>query len=82
MNILIPNATGPTNLGDHTMLEVLLDLIESTKGKKKLMIHTKNPELYERKYARIIAPSIYHYVALSKINLIVRTLRMIKILMY
>ena len=80
--ILIPNATGPTNLGDHTMLEVLLDLIESTKGKKGIVIHTKNPELYEKKYVGKIVPSIYQYVALSNKNFIVSVARFIKILIY
>ena len=47
-----------------------------------MIIHTKNPELYEKKYLGKIAPSLYHYIALSESNVIVVILRMIKILMY
>lgn len=80
--ILIPNATGPTNLGDHTMLEVLLGLIESTKEKKKIVIHTKNPDLYEKKYIGKIVPSIYQYIAISNKNFLAGGLRAIRIFLY
>lgn len=81
--ILIPNATGPTNIGDHAMLQVLLDLIEaSSLNKKKIVIHTKNPELYEKSFRYELSPSIYQYVVLDNRSPLVQGHRIAKVFIY
>ena len=45
MNILIPNATSPKNVGDQAMLQVLVDLIKSVHKNAFLTVHSADPNL-------------------------------------
>lgn len=82
MKILIPNVTGPTNIGDHAIASVLLHLLDSSISKKKIVIHTKNPELYEKNYPYELSPSVYQHIAMDSNNPVVSLYRLIKLFVY
>ncbi len=66
MKILIPNATGPSNIGDQSMLIVLLDLLRQVYKDAEIVVHTSNPEMYSNKFPHSISPSIYQIVGLHQ----------------
>lgn len=65
-NILIPNATGPSNMGDQSMLFVLVQLLKHIYKDARIVVHTSDPEKYTKKQPFLIFPSIYQYVGLDQ----------------
>ncbi len=47
LRILIPNATGPRNIGDQAMLEVLIDLIKGVHKDASITVHSTDPNMYK-----------------------------------
>lgn len=63
MNILIPNATGPSNPGDQAMLYTLLEILEKAVSDLQLTIHTTNStSYYNLKYQ--VRPTFLEYIFL------------------
>lgn len=46
MNILIPNATSPKNIGDLAMLTVLIRLIKESAKNARITVHSFDPQLH------------------------------------
>ena len=59
MNILIPNATGPNNIGDQAALRALISLLRAKHKEATIIIHSSNPELYRKKSLTKCAPSVF-----------------------
>lgn len=72
MNILIPNAPGPKNLGDLAIFEVLVSKLENVGH--KILVHKFNPELEEN---IIVRPDIYYWIAFQDRNFFVRVARVL-----
>lgn len=79
MNILIPNATGPTNIGDQAILKGLLGILRENYEDAHITIHTSNPELYSQKIADKINPHLYFWAAFSNRNTAVRSIRIFEL---
>lgn len=80
MKILIPNATGPTNIGDQAILSGLLKLVESAYNDLELIIHSSTPEKYQNfKYP--VKPHLYHWSVYEKPNVISRAYRVTLLLL-
>jgi len=62
--ILIPNATGPSNIGDQSMLFVLLKLLRQVYKNAEIVVHTSDPQMYAKQTPYLVSPSIYQYVGL------------------
>jgi colanic acid/amylovoran biosynthesis protein len=53
IKVLIPNATGPRNVGDQAMLEVLVGLIQKSFKNVEVVVHSTDPRLYKNKSYRV-----------------------------
>lgn len=74
MNILIPNASSPKNLGDQAILESLLGLLSLRFPDAKIVVHSYDPELHSQ-HGVIFKNSICSYVAFDDRRLWSRTVR-------
>lgn len=79
MNILIPNATGPTNIGDQAILKGLLGVLREKYPNAYITIHTSNPELYSEKMVDKINPHLYFWAAFSNRNNFIRVTRLLQL---
>ncbi len=77
--VLIPNGTGPSNIGDLAMLEVLEGLIKKYVPRSKIVIHTTEPERH-RKLGRQAKHSLYSYVAFKERGFFYRIFCLTKLL--
>jgi len=82
MKILIPNVTGPSNIGDQSMLFVLLKLLRQVYRGAEIVVHTSDPKMYSRQFPYVIYPSIYQYVGLSQKGEVRQIFRVIQYLVY
>ena len=71
MNILIPNAANPGNLGDMAILDVLLARLRSRKN--TIMIHCFTPK--EQKKEMLSKPCLYYWAAFQKRDMMHRLMR-------
>lgn len=81
MKILIPNVTGPTNVGDQAILKGLLGVLREKYPDAYITIHTSNPELYSEKMVDKINPHLYFWTAFSNRNNIIRIVRLFQLLL-
>lgn len=80
MKILVPNATGPTNIGDQAILTGLLNVLENTFNDFELVIHSSTPEKYTNpKYK--IKPHIYYWTVFENPGFLTRVTRMLQVLL-
>lgn len=77
MRILIPNATGPTNIGDQAILEPLIKLIKTNYPKSTLTIHSSVPKKYKVKIADELANTLYSWAAFENRNILIRIYRVL-----
>lgn len=80
LNILIPNATGMTNIGDQAMLVKLIDIIRNEYPKSKFTIHSSLPELYDRKFAHKIDHTLYSWAVFSNTSALSRISKLAELL--
>ena len=50
VNILVPNATSPKNIGDQAMLEVLMKLVKAAFKNASISLHSTDPNLHDKTY--------------------------------
>ena len=78
MKILIPNATGPTNIGDQAIFHGLLLFINKKYPEAEIIIQSSDPELYENtKYK--IKPHLYFWSVFEKPQFLTRISRTIQL---
>jgi colanic acid/amylovoran biosynthesis protein WcaK/AmsJ len=82
INILIPNATAPRNIGDLAMLEVLIDLIKKTYPNPYIVIHSYEPNLHRKDLADEIDETIYYWSVFNKRSFLVRSNRVLQVIIY
>lgn len=63
MNILIPNATSPRNIGDREMTGVLLSMLKETFPKAQIMMYSFDPVLMRKETGLNTKHSLYSYTA-------------------
>ena len=80
MNILIPNATGPNNIGDQAALRALIFLLRTKHKEATITIHSSNPELYREKIADKLSPHLYFWSVFQNLNPFVRMFRLIQLI--
>ncbi len=80
MKILIPNATGPDNMGDQAILTGLLSCIAEAFPTRKLTILTSSPERYKAGVADKIDYNIYMWCVFENTNTFVRAWRLLCLL--
>lgn len=78
INILIPNATSPRNIGDLAMLESLISLIKGYYKNVNISIHSADPYLYKSKLK--IKNTLYSWAVFSNTNPLFRILRMTQLI--
>ena len=81
MNILIPNATGPSNIGDQAALRALIVLLRSKHKEAIITIHSSDPELYREKIADKMAPHLYFWSVFQNLNPFVRIFRLVQLIL-
>jgi colanic acid/amylovoran biosynthesis protein len=77
MKILIPNVTGPTNMGDQYILDGLLNLFGSSFSNPKITIQTTDQQLYSRLGNEEVKKSLVQYIAIDSKNTFLRILRVL-----
>ncbi len=80
VKILIPNATSPKNVGDLAMLTVLIRILKSAYKNPKIVIHSVDPLMIDRKMASRIDETIYSHTVFKSRNLLVRLKRVCELL--
>src|SRR5882672_9664226 len=63
--ILIPNATGPTNVGDQAILVGLLRVLNKTYKNPNLIIHSSEHTRYNNFPFKHIKPTLYSWAILN-----------------
>lgn len=76
MKILIPNATGPSNIGDQAILHGLLSCLRSAYSDIELTILTSKPEGYADTLGGTIEYNLYMYSVFENTNPFVRLWRL------
>lgn len=66
MIILIPNATGPTNIGDQAILFPVVDLLRKNFPNAKIILHTTTPNLYKKGVFEKIESHLYNWAVFEK----------------
>ena len=79
MNILIPNVTGPTNIGDQAILKGLISLLRENYKEARITIHSSTPEFYKEKISEKINPHLYFWSVLENRNPFVRVFRLMQL---
>lgn len=79
MNILIPNATGPKNIGDEAILYSLVAILQETYRNPRISIHTYDPAITHWEFADSVKRHIYSYAAYEYTGLLSRVLRTIQV---
>lgn len=80
MNILIPNATSPKNIGDQAMLMSLIFLLRKSNPEAKITIHSADPALYKKNSNRV-RHTLYSWAVFADTRFFVRLIRMSEILL-
>jgi len=80
--ILIPNATGPTNIGDQAMLEVLVKLLYESYPQAKLILHSSDVALYKKVPSYVLKNALYHEVAFADTRFISRLRKLVTLFWY
>lgn len=78
MNILIPNATSPKNVGDLAILTAMKSLLSQ---KDNLIIHSSEAGLYKNYFKERTSPTLYSWVAFEDHAPISRVMRLVKLLL-
>lgn len=76
LTILIPNATSPRNVGDQAMLDVLLSLLSRKYANAKIVIHSIDPELYEKKKNIEVLHTLYSWAVFARTSPAIRVIRL------
>ncbi len=79
-NILIPNSTGPTNIGDQATLMPLVGLIKQVYPNANLTVHSTDPPLYEKRIAKNINNTLYSWGVFENRNTLTRIYRILLLL--
>ena len=78
MNILIPNATSPKNIGDQAMLESLLVLIRKAKPKSRITIHSVDPAMQKKSLSGVsVSHSLLSWLMFEDTRLAARAGRLL-----
>jgi colanic acid/amylovoran biosynthesis protein len=75
MNILIPNATGPTNIGDQAILLPLIDILKKKFPNAHITLHSATPYLYKKKLVDHIDSHLYYWAVFENRSTLERTKR-------
>lgn len=79
IKILIPNATGPTNMGDQAVLSGLLDILERNFPKGKITVHSTDPAQYPRQRPYVVRHTLYSWAVFDKPQFFTRLQRFIQL---
>lgn len=80
MNILIPNATSPKNIGDLAMLESLISLVKSNRKKADIFVQSVDANLY-KKTNYTVHDTLYSWSVFSTSNTVQRIFRLLSIIL-
>lgn len=80
MNILIPNVTGPTNIGDQAILLPAIELLKRNFPNAQITIHTTNPDLYKKRIVDTIDSHLYNWAVFEDKNSFTRIQRLMELL--
>ena len=80
LRLLIPNVTGPTNMGDQAILGGTLRLLRKIYPDVRITLHSSDVELYKTYQldfpADVIDHTLYHWAVFARPNFITRIWRL------
>ena len=79
INILIPNATSPKNVGDQAMLKVLVDLVKSVHKNSLTTVHSADPGMYKNKSYQV-KHTLYSWSVFRERKTTARVINVLKLL--
>ncbi len=77
--ILIPNATGPTNMGDQAILLPVVNLIRDNFPNAYLTIHTTTPSFFENELVDDVDSHLYNWAVFEDRRFAVRIIRLVEL---
>jgi colanic acid/amylovoran biosynthesis protein len=78
--ILIPNATGPKNIGDQAILQPTLEIINKNFKNAKIKIHTSDPSMYPDGFGYKLNHHVMDWFLFENTNILRRILRSLQII--
>jgi len=81
INILVPNATSPRNIGDQAMLGGLIVLLKKKYEKAKIKIHSVDPNIYSRKSGYQFGHTLYSWSVLKNKNTFSKFINLLKLIL-
>jgi colanic acid/amylovoran biosynthesis protein len=76
VKILIPNATSPKNLGDLSMLVVLIKILKTVYKNPEIIVHSMDSHLHSKNIASRVDQTLYGYTIFSNRNPFVRVIKL------